>query len=164
MQVSNLLTEARTVLRAAEKVQGTKKWLAGKPWHYRYSIFLALFTLYLTSHLLHLYFSYQTFVMDAAQHGQPIPTFWSAQFWNHFLDATFENWQSEFLQLIAQAGAFAAGYWMGSSASREGDQTTLAIVRAQSDVLLLLMESISVLQSQLEATHPHPPRQPEPPI
>ena len=37
---------------------------------------------------------------EAAQHGE---TFAWADFWPVFLGATFENWQSEWLQLILQA-------------------------------------------------------------
>jgi hypothetical protein len=37
---------------------------------------------------------------DASAHGEPF--LWS-EFWPQFLAATFENWQSEFLQLFVQA-------------------------------------------------------------
>jgi hypothetical protein len=37
---------------------------------------------------------------DAREHGQ---TFQMAEFWPTFLSATFENWQSEWLQLLVQA-------------------------------------------------------------
>lgn len=41
---------------------------------------------------------------DAATHGEPTggAGFWSS-FWPQFWSSTFENWQSEFLQLAAQA-------------------------------------------------------------
>jgi hypothetical protein len=38
---------------------------------------------------------------EAEQHGQ---TFTWAEFWPWFLSSTFENWQSEWLQLAVQAG------------------------------------------------------------
>jgi len=37
---------------------------------------------------------------DQHEHGQP---FLWAEFWPQFLRSTFENWQSEFLQLLVQA-------------------------------------------------------------
>lgn len=56
---------------------------------------------------------------DAAEHGQTIAL---VQFWPEFLASTFENWQSEFLQLIWQAAGLAFFYFWGSSQSREGDE------------------------------------------
>ncbi|WP_341359594.1 DUF6766 family protein [Georgenia sp. M64] len=55
---------------------------------------------------------------DSAEHGQ---AFEWAQFWPQFLSSTFENWQSEFLQLVWQAAGLALFYFWGSSQSREGD-------------------------------------------
>ena len=55
---------------------------------------------------------------DAADHGQ---AFEWGQFWPQFLASTFENWQSEFLQLVWQAAGLALFYFWGSSQSREGD-------------------------------------------
>lgn len=55
---------------------------------------------------------------DAAEHGQP---FEFSQFLAHFAASTFENWQSEFLQLIWQAAGLAVLLYWGSSQSREGD-------------------------------------------
>lgn len=55
---------------------------------------------------------------EAAEHGQ---AFQWGEFWPQFLASTFENWQSEFLQLIWQAAGLAALYFWGSSQSRESD-------------------------------------------
>lgn len=54
---------------------------------------------------------------DAAQHGQ---AFSMSEFWPQFLASTFENWQSEFLQLVWQAAGLALFYFWGSSQSKEG--------------------------------------------
>ncbi|TQL01801.1 DUF6766 family protein [Cellulomonas sp. SLBN-39] len=64
---------------------------------------------------------------DAAEHGT---TFEWAQFFPMFLSATFENWQSEFLQLLWQAGGLALFYFWGSSQSRESDERLEAKVDA----------------------------------
>lgn len=55
---------------------------------------------------------------EAAQHGLSLT--W-AEFFPAFLSSTFENWQSEFLQLVWQAAGLALFYFWGSSQSREGD-------------------------------------------
>lgn len=56
---------------------------------------------------------------EAAQHGQ---TFSWSEFAPAFLSSTFENWQSEFLQLVWQAAGLALFYFWGSSQSKEGDE------------------------------------------
>ena len=55
---------------------------------------------------------------EAEQHGS---TFAWAEFWPQFLASTFENWQSEFLQLVWQAAGLALFYFWGSSQSKEGN-------------------------------------------
>jgi hypothetical protein len=55
---------------------------------------------------------------EAEQHGQVFT--WS-DFLPQFFSSTFENWQSEFLQLVWQAAGLAFFYFWGSSQSREGD-------------------------------------------
>jgi hypothetical protein len=54
---------------------------------------------------------------EAAQQG----AFEWPQFFAQFLASTFENWQSEFLQLVWQAVGLALLFW-GSSQSRESDE------------------------------------------
>jgi hypothetical protein len=55
---------------------------------------------------------------EAEQHGQAFT--WS-DFFPQFFSSTFENWQSEFLQLVWQAAGLALFYFWGSSQSRESD-------------------------------------------
>lgn len=64
---------------------------------------------------------------ESAQHGE---SFEWLQFWPQFLSATFENWQSEFLQLVWQAAGLAIFYFWGSSQSREGAERMEAKVDA----------------------------------
>src|SRR3954466_1917094 len=56
---------------------------------------------------------------DAREHGGAFH--WS-QFWPQFFQSTFENWQSEFLQLIWQAVGLALLLFWGSSQSKESDE------------------------------------------
>ena len=64
---------------------------------------------------------------EAEQHGQEFS--WG-DFFPQFLQSTFENWQSEFLQLIWQAAGLALFYYWGSSQSKEGDDRLEAKVDA----------------------------------
>lgn len=66
---------------------------------------------------------------EAAQHDSSFT--WS-EFLPQFLSSTFENWQSEFLQLVWQAAGLMLFYFWGSSQSREGEER----VEAKIDALL----------------------------
>jgi hypothetical protein len=66
---------------------------------------------------------------EAEQHGQGFE--WT-QFFAQFFASTFENWQSEFLQLLWQAVGLALLFFWGSSQSRESDER----IEAKLDCLL----------------------------
>jgi len=66
---------------------------------------------------------------EAQQHGS---SFAWGEFWPQFLASTFENWQSEFLQLIWQAVGLAFLFFWGSSQSRETEER----MEAKLDLLL----------------------------
>jgi hypothetical protein len=66
---------------------------------------------------------------EAEQHGDQFA--WS-DFWPDFFASTFENWQSEFLQLVWQAVGLALLLFWGSSQSKESDER----VEAKLDRLL----------------------------
>jgi hypothetical protein len=67
---------------------------------------------------------------EAVEHGS---TFEWSEFWPQFFSATFENWQSEFLQLVWQAAGLSFLYFWGSSQSKESDDR----VEAKIDRLLV---------------------------
>jgi hypothetical protein len=56
---------------------------------------------------------------ENADHGQAFE--WS-DFSAQFLASTFENWQSEFLQLVWQAAGLTLLFFWGSSQSKESDE------------------------------------------
>jgi hypothetical protein len=66
---------------------------------------------------------------EARQHGG---SFHWSEFWPQFLSSTFENWQSEFLQLVWQAMGLALLLFWGSSQSKESDER----IEAKLDALL----------------------------
>jgi hypothetical protein len=75
----------------------------------------AFFAISLVGHWLFGWFSY---VSEQAAHNQPVEV---SDWLNLMLRDTFENWQSEFLQLLWQVGGLAILLHVGSPASKEGD-------------------------------------------
>jgi hypothetical protein len=94
---------------------------------YAYAWITAAF--FLVSMGLHWWLGWLAFVDDAAQHGQvPDVAQWAIQTGRD----TFENWQSEFLQLLWQVVGLAYFLYVGSPSSKESDDR----VEAKIDVLL----------------------------
>lgn len=81
---------------------------------------------------LHWFFGWRSFVDETAQHGE---TPQMAAYLNEMLRDTFENWQSEFLQLLWQVLGLAYFLYVGSPSSKEsGDRLEAkvdALLRAQ---------------------------------
>jgi hypothetical protein len=86
-------------------------------------------TFFLVSLLLHWWFGWQAYVEEAREHGS-LPEL------NGYLVEmsrdTFENWQSEFLQLLWQVVGLAYFLYIGSPSSKENDDR----VEAKIDALL----------------------------
>lgn len=80
---------------------------------------------------LHWYFGWRSFVSDAAQHGQRPEL---NDYLNQMLRDTFENWQSEFLQLLWQVLGLAYFLYVGSPSSKENDDR----MEAKIDLLIRL--------------------------
>lgn len=74
---------------------------------------------FLFSLALHWIFGWQAFKNDQLAHSQPIIF---NDFLVEMLRDTFENWQSEFLQLIWQVAGLAFLLYIGSPQSKEGDE------------------------------------------
>lgn len=73
---------------------------------------------FLISLVLHWLFGWYAFVEEAAEHGQP------AELSSYLVEMgrdTFENWQSEFLQLLWQVVGLAYFLYVGSPSSKEND-------------------------------------------
>jgi hypothetical protein len=84
----------------------------------RYSFFWITFILFIASFAGHWTFSWFAFVNEQTAHAQPIIM---SDFLIEALRDTFENWQSEFLQLIWQVAGLAFLFYVGSPQSKEGD-------------------------------------------
>jgi hypothetical protein len=84
---------------------------------------------FLVSAGLHWMFGWWAFTDEASQHGQ-VPQF--SQFAVEAARDTFENWQSEFLQLLWQVLGLAYFLYVGSPSSKENDDR----LEAKLDALL----------------------------
>ena len=73
---------------------------------------------FLISFVLHWYFGWQAFQDEAREHGT-MPEF--REFVTEASRDTFENWQSEFLQLLWQVVGLAYFLYAGSPSSKEND-------------------------------------------
>ena len=84
-------------------------------------------TFFLVSLALHWYFGWQAYVDEAREHG-------SMPEMNGYLVEmsrdTFENWQSEFLQLLWQVVGLAYFLYLGSPSSKENDDRLEAKIDA----------------------------------
>lgn len=80
---------------------------------------------------LHWYFGWKAYVDEAAEHAQA-PVF--SGYMTIMLRDTFENWQSEFLQLLWQVVGLAYFLYVGSPSSKENDDR----VEAKIDELIRL--------------------------
>jgi hypothetical protein len=89
------------------------------PWHRAYSFGLLTAALFVLSWVGQFVTQMIAETNEAEQHGQSFQ--WS-DFLPQFFASTFENWQSEFLQLLWQAAGLAMFYFWGSSQSKEGNE------------------------------------------
>lgn len=73
---------------------------------------------FVVSLVLHWFFGWKSFVADAQEHGQIAEV---STYLDEMLRDTFENWQSEFLQLLWQVVGLAYFLYVGSPSSKEND-------------------------------------------
>ena len=92
---------------------------------YAYAILTLGF--FLVSLALHWWFGWRAYADDAATHGQAAQT---AEYLNEMMRDTFENWQSEFLQLLWQVVGLAYFLYVGSPSSKENDDRMEAKIDA----------------------------------
>lgn len=100
-------------------------------WIRQRSLGILFVSLFLASWIVQLFFEWHVYVNEQREHGGS-SSFWSAGFWDEFGQSTFENWQSEFLQLAAFTIATAYLVYAGSSESPDGEER----IEAKLDALL----------------------------
>ncbi len=84
----------------------------------KYSYAWLTLVFFAVSLVLHWYFGWQAFQDEARDHGQAAEF---AEFSTQAMRDTFENWQSEFLQLLWQVVGLAYFLYLGSPSSKEND-------------------------------------------
>lgn len=99
-------------------------------WFHDHLLTIVLASLFFVSWVAQLYFQYQDEVNEAVAHGQERPELWSGEFWAAFLASTFENWQSEFLQLFSFVVLATYFIHRDSPQSRDGDDEMAADIKA----------------------------------
>jgi len=113
-------------MSAEQEVKASRHGILGK---YAYAwITLAFFLIALA---LHWFFGWRAYVAEAFEHSSQ-PQF--SDFLDQVLRDTFENWQSEFLQLLWQVVGLAYFLYVGSPSSKENDDR----MEAKIDTLIRL--------------------------
>lgn len=119
---------------------------------YAYGWITALF--FLVSIAAHWIFGWYAFVDEAREHGQLVEV---GSYLVEMGRDTFENWQSEFLQLIWQVVGLAYFLYVGSPASKENDDR----LEAKVDELMKLVGGekaeamIAAIDERYLRTHGH---------
>ena len=93
----------------------------------RYSYLWLTLGLFAFSLLGHWLFGWYAYVGEQTAHGQPVEV---SGYTVEMLRDTFENWQSEFLQLMWQVGGLALFLYVGSPQSKEGSDRVEAKIDA----------------------------------
>lgn len=93
------------------------------------ALLIVLGTLFVVSWAGQLVSQWFEFVNDQAALGLTA-AFWSSEFWWSFGQSTFENWQSEWLQLSAQILLPAYLIYKGATASRDSSERMEAMITA----------------------------------
>ncbi len=100
-----------------------------------YSLSIVLAALFLSSWLIQLVCEWFVWVDEQVAHGEPLRwTSFLAQFWQ----STTENWQSEFLQLLAFVTLTSFLHHKGSPEARDSDdemQATLARIERRLEAI-----------------------------
>ena len=84
----------------------------------KYGYLWVTLILFLGSIVGHWTFGWDAYVNEQEAHNQPVET---KDFIVEMSRDTFENWQSEFLQLMWQIAGLAFLFYVGSPQSKEGD-------------------------------------------
>ena len=90
-----------------------------------YSLSIALLLLFLFSWGGQLYFQWQEYQGEQKTHNQAVTI---EEFLPSFWQATFENWQSEFLQLLTFVSLTAFLIHKGSPESKDSEEEMMALL------------------------------------
>jgi len=102
----------------------------------QYGLAYVIGLLFLLSWIGQLFTEAAVYIDEARAHGQHIASVWvafhEADFWEQFGQSTFENWQSEWLQVATFVIATAYLVFKGSAESADSEER----IEAKLDILL----------------------------
>lgn len=91
-----------------------------------YNLSIVLFILFFLSWIAQGFFQWQEYAQTQLTHNQPVEV---VGFVSEFLSATFENWQSEFLQLFTFVVLTTFLIHKGSHESKDSDNEMIARIK-----------------------------------
>lgn len=100
-----------------------------------YGLGVVLAVLFLVSWILQSLTGWVEFVAEQQAHGETAQLFGGSGYFWPWMQATFENWQSEFLQLFTMAVLTAFLVHKGSSESKDSDDELMMHIVAIRDEL-----------------------------
>jgi hypothetical protein len=107
-----------------------------------YSLSIAVGTLFVVSFVLHTVFAWLQYVADQEDQGSQATLFGLHGFMTYFGEWTFQNWQSEFLEVLALIVLTTYLVHKGSPESKDGDEEMRrAIARIEKKVDSLTKDS-----------------------
>jgi hypothetical protein len=93
-----------------------------------YSLSIFVFAIFLASFLLHAIFGWWQYVADQTSQGQDPTLFGWSGYIVYFGEWTFQNWQSEFLEVLLLIVATTYLIHKGSPESKDGDEEMKAML------------------------------------
>ena len=100
-----------------------------------YGLAIVLAVLFVASWLLQSVTGWVEFAGEQQAHGEPAQLFGESGYFWSWMAATFENWQSEFLQLFTMVVLTAFLVHKGSSESKDSDDEMMLQISAIRDQL-----------------------------
>lgn len=109
-----------------------------------YSLSIVLLTLFLVSWGIQTWTGWREFVGEELRMGEVPVVFGPTGYVWSWAQATFENWQSEFLQLLAMAILTSFLIHKGSAESRDGQDEMM-------ERIIAIQHNVEVLRGQMDA-------------
>lgn len=106
-----------------------------------YGLGITLAALFLVSWILQTLTGWVEFAAEQQTHGEVAELFGPSGYFWPWMQATFENWQSEFLQLFTMAVLTAFLIHKGSTESKDGDDELLLQITAMRAELREMQEA-----------------------
>ena len=94
-----------------------------------YSLSITVFAMFAASFVLHAIFGWWQYAADQASQGQDATLWGWSGYWVYFGEWTFQNWQSEFLEVFVLIVATAYLIHKGSHESKDGEDEMKATLK-----------------------------------